>query len=341
MGRSLPTKKEIYDTFKKKHNLTDKCNFKFENRKSLRRKDIYKIADDLNEYIQHTKKGDYENHIITRSKTWKRYIDCYEKLFNIDIHDTVSIPDGVLCACFISFLENPRSEYYKEMDEETEKKKKEIINKIKKCIKKEDATFEEELNYDEKNIVITELDKIFYSIDYEYFGIEDFFYKYEVIDGEIQCIIYDPSMEDFNSEKLHKWYRIKDMNIFKKRQNIFEMIAQIEPYASELIDIIDRLRMHTALEEMRTRFVENMYEVFAENMKNFLDNLNSEIYRKEKEYKLFNIRNESHYNTDVLKRDVFDTFHKYIEHEFDIFKENWIDECKNFDFDPYILIEEI
>ena len=162
-----------------------------------------------------------------------------------------------------------------------------------------------------------------------------------MIDGERKCIIYDPSMEDFNSEKLHKWYRITDIKIFEKRQNIFEMIVQIEPYASELIDIIDRLRMHTALEEMRTRFVENMYEVFAENMKNFLDNLNSEIDRKEKEHKLFNIRTESHYNKDVLKRDALDTFHKYIENEFDVFKENWIDECKNFDFDPYILIEEI
>lgn len=337
MERHFPTNKERYDWLKKNYNLTDKCNFRFENRKFLKRIDIYKIADDLNEYIQHTKIGDYENHIKTRSKTWKKYIDCYEKLFDIDIHNTVSIPDGILCACFISFLENPRSEYYEEMDEEAEEKKKEIIRKIKK----EETTFDEELNYDEKNIVITELDKIFYSIDYKYFGIEELFYKCEVTDGDRKRIIYDPSMEDFNSKKLHASYRITDMKIFKKRQNIFEMIAQIEAYASELIDIIDRLRMHTALEEMRTRFAENMYEVFAENMKIFLDNLNSEINRKEKEHKLFNIRTESHYNTDVLKREVLDTFHKYIEYEFDVFKENWIGECKNFDFDPYILIEEI
>lgn len=194
--------------------------------------------------------------------------------------------------------------------------------------------------------MITELDKFFNSIDYEYFGIEEIILKYEMIDGERKCIRYDLSMkeiffDDLKSGKVHIWYEITDMDIFKKRQKIFEMVAQIEPYASELIDIIDKLRMHTALEEMRTRFVENMYEVFAENMKNFLDNLNSEIDRKEKEHKLFNIRTESRYNTDVLKKDVLDTFHEYIVNEFDVFKENWIDECKNFDFDPYILIEEI
>lgn len=308
MDRCLPTKKEIYDTFKKKHNLTDKCNFKFEKGKFLKRMDIYRIVANLSEETLSV--VDLE----TERRTWVKYIDCYEKIFNIDIHDTISIPDGIMCACFIKFL-------YKNSKENDQEGK--IIRKIKKCIKKEDATFEEELDYDEKNIVITELDKIFNSIDYEYFGIEEIFF------------------DDLKSGRVHIWYEITDINIFKKRQNIFEMIAQIEPYASELIDIIDRLRMHTALEEMRTRFVENMYEVFAENMKKFLDNLNSEIDRKEKEHKLFNIRPESRYNTDVLKKDVLDTFHKYIVNEFDAFKENWIDECKNFDFDPYILIEEI
>lgn len=30
MDRCLPTKKEICDTLKRKHNLTDKCDFKYE-----------------------------------------------------------------------------------------------------------------------------------------------------------------------------------------------------------------------------------------------------------------------------------------------------------------------
>lgn len=334
MDRCLPTKKEICDTLKRKHNLTDKCDFKFEKGKSLKRMDIYRIAANLSKETLSV--VDLE----TQRRTWVKYIGCYEKLFNIDIHDTISIPDGIMCACFIAFL------YKNSKEDDQETKEGKIIRKIKKCIKKEDATFEKEFNYDEKNIVITELDKIFNSIDYKYFGIEEIFLKYEMIDGERKCIRYDLSMKEFffddlKSGKVHIWYEITDMDIFEKRQKIFEMVAQIEPYASELIDIIDKLRMHTALEEMRTRFVENMYEVFAENMKNFLGNLNSEIDRKEKEHKLFNIRTESRYNTDVLKKDVLDTFHEYIVNEFDVFKENWIDECKNFDFDPYILIEEI
>ena len=95
--------------------------------------------------------------------------------FNIDIHDTISIPDGIMCACFIAFL------YKNSKEDVQETKEGKIIRKIKKCIKKEDATFEKEFNYDEKNIVITELDKFFNSIDYEYFGIEEIFLKYEMI----------------------------------------------------------------------------------------------------------------------------------------------------------------
>lgn len=66
--------------------------------KNLKRMDIYRIVANLSEETLSV--VDLE----TKRRTWVKYIDCYEKIFNIDIHDTISIPDGIMCACFIAFL---------------------------------------------------------------------------------------------------------------------------------------------------------------------------------------------------------------------------------------------
>lgn len=264
-----------------------------------------------------------DDFLDSKKKIWRKYIDYFPKVFNVKLYAELSqeIPlvKALLCIGFILILED--QVYFS-----TKKKKQrnpEYITKIKRTINKENkkeseiGKFEELLSYDEKNEFITNLGEIFSIYNYNKFGLKE---------DEIT-----------NKNKTTEFIIcINNLEQFKKNQKKFKMLAEIEPYEDKIFLFASDLRMRTALEELRRRFICDTQEAFRINGEIFLKGLANEIAQKST--RLFDMNNKSGYSNDDLSDELINVFDEYVENEFDAFKQKWINESKDFDFDPYRLI---
>lgn len=318
----------------KKWNLKDVEWLSLEGKEFLNKNQIYQIAACLL-----AKKSDIdaiEEIISNKRKTWKKYIDYFFEIFNLKFNDESStkipIVQAIECVGTILLFENP--EWINES-----KEKPKYITKIRRRINEDykegkdsnikRGKFEQLLSYEEKNKMITDLERSisFYNSDFKRCGI-----------GITREIVKENNTNEDVEFDILVHVNIMDINRFKEHQMEYKMLAEIEEYEDELYEFLSILRMRTALEEVRNRFINNVQELFRINAEDFLKELENEII--EKSTQLFELKNENGYNSNDLSKDSINAFNEYVQKEFDTFKEKWITESTNFSFDPHKLIKK-
>lgn len=342
--------KDRYKHFLEQYELEDIEILSLEGRESLKKIEIYKILACL---MNETSNLDDMNSLVdSKVKTWRKYIDYFPKVFNVKLYAELSqeIPliKALICIGFILVLED---QVYFSTRMNNQRRPK-YINRIKKTINKEDkkenkiGKFEELLSYDEKNEFITNLGEIFSIYDWGKFGIKGNLKLYdekgEFIEYLEDCFSTDDNEEESGYEqdkrktsKVDKELYISDLKQFKKNQIKFKMLSEIDPYELKVFSFASDLRMRTALEELRRRFICDTQEAFKINGEVFLKGLTNEIAQKST--RLFEM-NKSGYSSDDLSDELISIFDGYVEKEFEAFKQKWISETKDFNFDPDTLI---
>lgn len=309
------SKKDAYNYYLKKNKLRDMEILSLEGRETLKKSEIYKIAACL---MDGTSNLDImEDLVNSKKKTWRKYIDYFPKVFNVELYaessQEIPLIKALLCIGFILVIED--QVYFS--SKTGNKKNPEYITRIKRTINEENekenekenkiGKFEELLSYDEKNEMITNLGEIFSVDDYEEFGI-----KTEVKENEKKIYTY-----------------VSDLERFKKNQIKYKMLAEIGPYEDEIFGFASSLRMRTVLEELRHRFLKNIRVSFRINGDIFLDGLENEISTKATQ--LFEMNNERGH---TINDELINIFNEYVDKSFDAFKQKWISESTNFCLDP-------
>lgn len=304
MGKIWDLEK-ICEKFRKKYNLEKKKVFSLKNKEKIKKNDIYKIAVYLFESVS---SDDMLNDVVeSKRKTWKKYIDYFQRTFGLKLPKEIPVTTALLCVCFILLLDN---QYFIKEDEECNN----YVKRIKKKVCEEKFT---DLDYEEKNELLTYFQNTFELVDYQKFGIEI-------------TVREDPSRTD---EIIIHCY-IKNLKYYKQYQSVIEMLAEIEPYGNELYSLVSHLRMGTAMEKMVYDFEEYVVSEIDEYTKRFCEGLHDELASRTA--KLFMIEDEVY--ADDVSKEVVTFFEEYVNKEFELFKQNLVNECKTYDFNPWLLI---
>lgn len=297
---------KICAEFREKYKLKKKKVFSLKDKEKIKRNDIYKIAVYLFESVS---SDDMLNDVVeSKRKTWKKYIDYFQKVFGLELSGEIPIITALLCVCFILLLDN---QYFIRENEERN-------NYVKRIIKKMGEEKFLNLDYEEKNELLTYFQNIFELVDYQKFGIEI-------------AIRKDPSRKD--GVIIYRY--IKNLKYYKQYQSIIEMLAEIQPYGDELYSLVSHLRMGTAMEKMVSDFEEYVVSEVDEYTKRFCERLHDELASRTA--KLFLIEEDKIY-TDDISKEIIIFFEEYVNREFELFKKNLVDECKTYDFNPWLLI---
>lgn len=341
--------KDAYKSYLEQYGLEDIKILSLEEKKPLKKSEIYKIAACLMNETSNL--DDMEGLVESKKKTWRKYIDYFPKVFNVKLdtesYQEIPLIKALLCVGFILILEDQVYSSTKMNNQ----KNPEYINRIKKTINKEYkkeneiGKFEELLSYDEKNEFITNLGEIFSIYDWKEFGIKEDLKSYDEKGELINCLEdyfstcdeksgYEEDKREKN--KIDMILYVSNLKKFKKRQIKFKMLAEIEPYENEIFLFASSLRMRTALEELRRRFICDTQEIFSINGEAFFKGLEDEIAKKST--RLFEMNDKSGYSSDDLSDELINIFDGYVEKEFDNFKQKWISETKDFNFDPETLL---
>lgn len=342
--------KDAYNCYLEQHKLKDIEILSLEGRETLKKSEIYKIVACLMDEISNI--NEIDDLVGRKIGTWRKYIDYFPKVFNVNLYaessQEIPLIKALLCIGFILIFED---QVYFSTKMKKQQRNPEYITRIKRTINKENkkeseiGKFEELLSYDEKNEFITNLGEIFSIYNYDEFGIKE---DIRIYDEKNELIEWKDYILDCNREeselkedgrkigKVVREFYINDLEQFKKNQIKFKMLAEIQPYENEIYLFASRLRMETALEELRNRFIYDTRENFKKSGEAFLKGLEDNIAKKSSQ--LFDMNNESGYSSDDLSDELINIFNEYVEKEFDAFKQNWICKSKDFDFDPYRLI---
>ena len=300
--------KKIVNIIKENHNLPSKEVITLEGKDSLTKSDIYKIAGYLCGNINSN--NDLEILLESKRKTWKKYIDYFQKTFNINLSAKIPIIYGLICSLFILLLDN----------QYTVKESESRQGFVKRIIRNTDEAGFAELTYQERNDLIDYLENIFDSIEYEKYGIK--------IDYKIDNHTPTHQITGFIS--------VKDIDKFKRNQSALEMLLEILPYSDEIYSVLSKWRFNTGLAEMLRCYEKHISDYFSIYAQKLLDGMSHKMNERAKEL-LFT---QKYCNEDRFGKEMEDIFRSYIEDNFTHFQDELISKCINFDFDPLILLKK-
>lgn len=313
--------KEILKIIREKYNIPKKKIVTLESKSTLNKSDIYKVAGCL--YGNITSKDDLDRLIENKKKTWKKYMDYFQKVFAISFSSTIPIVDGLLCALFILLLDN---QYFIDESEERPKFVKRIIKELKKA----DFTA---LTNQEKNQLLDYLENIIEPTNYEKYGIKTNIKK----DFDKKMILKELD----GSEKRELPYSFKiylgieNLEMYKNNQVVLEMLEEIEPYTDKIFHTISQWRYNIALREMVEYYETHIIKEFVTYAKNFFGELFKELEKRDEE----SIFTQKHYSEEQIAEEVEQCFKSYMKNHFKDFVNIWVSKCINFDFNPLILLD--
>lgn len=301
--------KDLIKDIKKYHDLPSKEIMTLEGRKVLLKNDIYRIAGCLYENIN--TKDELDELLASKKKTWKKYIDCFQRTFNIEFSKKIPIVNGLICSLFLLFLDNQYTL------KESEKKQK----FIRSIIKKENSIRFAELSYKEKNELIDYLENIFDIVDYEKYGIAI-------------C------MNEIDTKNLTRFpkeipFSVIDLEKFKRNQSALELLAEISAYSDEIYSVLSQWRFNTGLAEMLRRYEQHISNIFDICTQQLLEGLSDELNSRAKEM-LFT---QSYCNEHKFAKEMKGIFRNYIKDNFMQFKNELITRSNDFDLDPDQLLK--